>query len=372
MMKRRYLEQQVLEDLERKMVFVGGPRQTGKTTLSKNILGKKTGYLNWDASEDRERILDRQLPDSNLWVFDEIHKYRGWRNYLKGLYDKKPGHQKILVTGSARLDLYRYGGDSLQGRYHLLRLHPLSLAEVDPGAHQKSLEDLLVLGGFPEPFFGSNQKQANRWSLEYRKRLVREDVATLESVQDLTKMEILLKALPERVSSPLSINNMREDLQVAHKTLSKWLDILERVYSIYRIPPFGAPKLRAVKKEQKHYHFDWNLVSNEGARFENLIANHLLKWVHFVEDTEGRELELKFFRDIDLREVDFVITENSKPTMMVEVKISESPISSGLNYLHQRFPECEAWQIHLHGSKDYRTPEGIRVAPARVFLQKLV
>ena len=371
-MKERYLHPQVVADLNRKMVFLGGPRQTGKTSMAKMILGKSLGYLSWDDADDRDRILKRELPPSELWVFDEIHKFRSWRNYLKGLYDKKKSAQKILVTGSARLDLYRYGGDSLQGRYHFLRLHPLSLREISKGGSQAHLESLFKLGPFPEPLFEGSEKQANRWSLEYKRRLVREDIATLENLQDLTKVEMLLNSLPAKVGSPLSINALREDLQVAHKSVAKWLDVLERVYSIFRIAPFGAPKLRAVKKEQKHYHFDWNLIRDDGARFENLIASHLLKCVQFIEDTEGRELELRYFRDTDGREVDFVVLERDQPILMVEAKVNDAPLSGALHYLHARFPKCDAWQIHYKGVKDYLSPEGIRVAPARLFLKELV
>lgn len=369
---KRYLQVQVSKDLLKKMVFLSGPRQTGKTTLAKSLLQNQEGYLNWDASEDRDRILENELPDSDFWVFDEIHKYRGWRNYLKGLYDKKKKAQKILVTGSARLDLYRYGGDSLQGRYHFLRLHPFTLAELSSTGSRTDLEKLFHLGGFPEPLFSGSQEEANRWSLSYKKRLVREDIATLENLQDLVQVEVLANSLPSRVGSPLSINSLREDLQVAHKTIARWLDVLEKVYSIYRISPLGAPKLKAVKKEQKHYHFDWNLIDDPGARFENLVANHLLKWVQFLEDTQGRDVDLRFFRDITGREVDFVVTEKNKPILLVEAKLGDDSVHPGLNYLSKKFPEAEAWQIHFQGKKDFKTPEGIRVAPSEKLLKTLI
>jgi predicted AAA+ superfamily ATPase len=190
------------------MVFVAGPRQVGKTTLAKSLPGGAEGYLSWDVPADRERILRRELPPRDLWVFDEIHKYRLWRNYLKGLYDARPDGQRILVTGSARLDLYRYSGDSLQGRYHLLRLHPLSVAELGITTTE-DFERLLTLGGFPEPFFGGSEVEARRWSREYRNLLVREEVVSLERIQDLGRLELLMLQLPERVGSPLSINCAR-------------------------------------------------------------------------------------------------------------------------------------------------------------------
>ncbi len=367
----RYLRSQVERDLERKMVFVAGPRQVGKTTLAMSIPGAADGYLNWDVAEHRERILRRELPSSPLWVFDEIHKYRSWRNYLKGLYDGRRDGQRILVTGSARLDLYRYSGDSLQGRYHMLRLHPLSVAEL--GLHSEGdLRRLLTLGGFPEPFFGGSEVEARRWSREYRNLLIREELSSLERVHDLGNLELLVLRLPDLVGSPLSVNALREDLQLSHKTVESWVGILERLYAVFRLSPLGAPGIRAVKKARKHYHLDWSLVRDPAARFENLVAVHLLKWVHFRQDTEGLDLELRYFRDVEGREVDFVVVDRRTPVMMVECKLADTPVDRNLRYLKARFPGCPAWQVSATGHKDFVTPEGLRVCPAIPFLGTLV
>ncbi len=366
----RYLSPQVQADLARKMVFVAGPRQVGKTTLARALPGGRRGYLNWDISADRTRILAQELPSAKLWIFDEIHKYKSWRGLLKGLYDGRRKGQRILVTGSARLDLYRHGGDSLQGRYHLLRLHPLSAAELAL-ERPTELTSLLSLGGFPEPYFGGSQVQARRWSREHRSRLVREEVTSLERVQDLGNMELLMMRLPELIGSPLSINAVREDLQLSHKTVANWLRILERLYAIFRVPPLSGPRIRAVKKEQKHYHFDWSVAPSDAQRFENLVASHLLKWVHFEEDARGRELELRYFRDTDGREVDFVVTERRRPILLVEAKWSAGALDSNLRYLKLRYPDADAWQIHATGVKDFVSPEGIRVAPALALLRTL-
>ena len=367
----RYLAPQLRRDLARKMVFLAGPRQVGKTTLALALPDARHGYLNWDVAEHRERILRRELPPSKLWVFDEIHKYRSWRNYLKGLYDARPKGVRILVTGSARLDVYRFGGDSLQGRYHLLRLHPLSAAELRLTTGD-DLGDLLALGGFPEPYFGGSQVEARRWSREYRTLLIREEVADLERIQDLGTLELLMLRLPELVGSPLSINALREDLQVSHKTAAAWLQVLERLYAIFRLPPFGAPAIRAVKKEQKHYHLDWSVVPADPARFENLVACHLLKWVHHRQDTQGRDIELRYFRDTDGREVDFVVLEQRRPVLCVECKWSDAAADKSLRYFKLRFPDCDAWQISATGTRDYVNADGIRVAPALALLKTLV
>jgi hypothetical protein len=366
----RYLEEQVRRDLRRKMVFVAGPRQVGKTTLARRLVGRKPGYLNWDVALDREAILRRELPASDFWVFDEIHKYRAWRSLLKGLYDSRRAAQRILVTGSARLDFYRHGGDSLQGRYHLLRMHPLSAGELGLRG-QAELLDLLTLGGFPEPFFGGRERESRRWSREHRNLLVREEITSLERVTDLGRIEHLMLRLPDLVGSPLSLNALREDLQVSHATVANWIAILERLYAVFRVAPFGAPRIRAVKKAQKHYHLDWSVVPERPQRFENLVGAHLLKWVHFVQDTEGRDVELRYFRDVDGREVDFVVVEGGRPTHLIECKWADTPIDRGLRYLKLRFPAAEAWQISATGTRDFVSPEGIRGSPALEFLRRL-
>ncbi len=373
----RYLEKSILDDLERKMVFLAGPRQCGKTTLAKKLLQIDTPndparYLNWDALEDRDLLIEERFPSGpGLLVLDEIHKYSRWRQIVKGLFDKRGDELKILVTGSAKLDHYRHGGDSLQGRYHFHRLHPLSYAEIGASS-PTDLTDLLTLGGFPEPFLSGSERQARRWSKEYRSRLVTEDLQDLEQVKDIALVQQLVLRLPQLVSAPLSINSLREDLQVAHQTVARWLNILENLYMIFRIYPFGAPSIKAVKKEAKHYHLDWTVVSDSGARLENLVACHLLKWCHFLEDSEGRAMDLRYYRDTTGREVDFVILEDGKPVKFVECKSSPGRRHRGLSYLKGKYPEVAAVQIDTQTTTDTVTREGIRVVNVGHFLGELV
>ena len=367
----RYLRKPVLEDLKNKMVFIGGPRQVGKTTLSLALAPKKHRYLNWDILRDREFILRQNFPIEKFIIFDEIHKFKQWRNYIKGLYDKHKNKKKIVLTGSARLDYYRHSGDSLQGRYHYYRLHPLTVKELD--IHTiKDMKTLLSLGGFPEPFLSGSKRQALRWQREYRSRVINEDISSLELSQNLSQMELLLLSLPEFVGSPLSINSLREDLNLAHKTVTKYLDIFERMYLIYRLAPFHSHKLRAVKKEQKHYHYNWAEVQDEGARFENLTAGHLLKWIHFQQDYRGRNMELCYFRDTDKREVDFIITDNKKPIQAIECKLKSKNISTPLTYFKAKFPKVECIQVHLEGNNEYESKEGIKSLTWRTFLRDFI
>ena len=107
-------------------------------------------------------------------------------------------------------------------------------------------------------------------------------------------------------------------------------------------------------------------------RFENLVAGHLLKWVHHQQDTRGRDLDLRYFRDTEGREVDFVVTERDRPILAVEAKWADAEIDRGLRYLKARRPGVDAWQLSATGRKDFVSPDGIRVSPAGVFLSTLV
>jgi len=369
----RYLFKQVLDDLAEKMVFLAGPRQVGKTTLSQSILKtqKNGAYLNWDLAEHRKQILKQEIPLSGMLVLDEIHKYRSWRNFIKGFYDVYKGTLKILITGSAKLDHYRRGGDSLQGRYHMLHLHPFSVAELGLST-QAELEELLQKSGFPEPYYSKNKTAAKRWSETYRQRLIYDDVRDLEKIVDLGKLESLMLHLPECVGSSLSVNSLREDLEVSHKAVTHWLKVLENLCYIYRLPPFVSKKMNALKKEQKAYLFDWSLVTNPGAQFENLVASHLLKWVQFQQDVKGERYALHYFRDVEKREVDFIVTLNAKPVQAIECKLSDSNIDPSLTYFKKKFPDVEALQICLNPKSEYRNPIGIQVVSALSFLQRLV
>jgi uncharacterized protein len=370
----RRIAEQISEDLAKKMVLLAGPRQCGKTTLAKSLLQEIKGhYYNWDILEDKNLIKTNQVDrETKLWIFDELHKYKPWRNWLKGLYDQHHEKHQILVTGSAKLDVYRRGGDSLQGRYFFHRLHPFTLSEylqIDPlqnssnelinlseinsqKGSQEALAELLNLGGFPEPLFSGSVDEYNRWQLMYNERLVREDIVDLERVYELDKIELLLEHLPKTVGSPLSINSLREDLEVNHQTVSNWLNIFERTYASFRISPYGAPKLKAVKKEQKLYLWDWARVEDLSLRFENLVALHLLRLTHYLADCKGIKTELRFFRDDRKREVDFVILKKNKPWFVVEVKLSEQNLDSSMKYFLERVKVPYAFQVHFNGSLD--------------------
>jgi predicted AAA+ superfamily ATPase len=349
----RYIHSSVKNDLKRKMVFIGGPRQVGKTTFAKSFLNHRNQYLSWDDLEDRD-VLKKHKIDTNLKVvcLDEIHKYARWRMLLKGLYDKYSEILSIIVTGSARLDHFRKGGDSLAGRYHYYRLHPFSLREIDSKLKRSTTLLLLKFGGFPEPFTLKSENEYRRWQRERLSRVVYQDISDLGTIKELSLIELLVDLLPSRVGSILSIKSLQEDLEVSPNTVSRWIEILEHVYYCYRILPYGPPKIRAVKKSNKLYLWDWGENENAGARFENMVAGHLLKYCHLLEDTEGHKMELRFIRDVDLREIDFVVLKNKKPLFAVECKTGEAHISKHLYYFRDRTNIPIFYQVHL-GTKEF-------------------
>jgi len=372
--KKRYLHKYIKEFLANRMVFIGGPRQVGKTTLALSFLSPakldNPAYLNWDDIQSRSLIRTGQLPNSKIILLDEIHKFSKWRNLVKGFYDKRKDSQKFIVTGSARLDYYRRGGDSLLGRYRYLRLHPLALDELDIKT-KTDLEYLIKFGGYPEPFKMGSERMLKLWHKERLYRIVNDDIRDLENLRDLSGIEILTESLTERVGSPLSINSLAEDLSVTHKTLEHWVKILEQVYYCYRISPFGAPKIRAVKKEKKLYLWDWSQLVDVGAKFENFVASHLLKYCHFLEDTEGEVMELRYLRDKDRREVDFVVLKNKKPIFAVECKTGEKDVSKNILYFKNRTSIPAFYQVHL-GTKDFLSESGVRVLPFLKFCKEVL
>lgn len=374
MIQARYLKNLVKDDLKSKMAFIGGPRQVGKTTFALTFLSepfeKHPAYLNWDDISDKAGLLKGELPaGQKTIILDEIHKFSRWRNLVKGFYDKNRSEISFIITGSARLDYYQKGGDSLQGRYHYYRLHPFSMAEINPAPTMNDFHLLFKFGGFPEPCLRGEQIFWRRWQRERLHRVIYDDIRDLENIKEISLLELLAEELPNRVGSPLSIKNLKELLQVAHETVERWVKIFERMYFCFRIPPYGARNIRAVKKEQKLYLWDWSSVPEEGPRFENFIASHLLKYCHFIEDSEGYRMDLRFLRDTDKRETDFVVLKEGKPLFAVECKSGEKNINPSLLYFMERIHIPKFYQVHT-GKKDYEK-KGVRVLPVHRFVKEL-
>lgn len=347
----RYITSHILDDLKRKMVFVGGPRQVGKTTLAKAILTSNYPdgrYLNWDFDEDRQDILQKRWSTDNpLLIFDELHKFPKWKGWIKGIYDVSHDLHSFLITGSARFDVYRRGGDSLLGRYHYWRLHPFTLDEIPKGISPKdAFERLMTLGGFPEPFLEGDERIARRWRRERFDRVLREDVRDLEPVRNIQLLSIFLDLLRHRVGGLVVLSNLGRDLEISPKTTKAWLETLERMYLVFCVRPYTKSLPRAVRKPPKVYFFDnGDVLGDEGARFENLVATSLLKRLHYLEDSQGYKYELRYIRDKEGREVDFAIVKEGELEELIEVKYSDDSIARSLSYYADRLNPKKAIQI---------------------------
>ncbi len=351
MENKRYLTEYIRKDLAKKMVFIGGARQVGKTYLSKTLLNHFASdqYYNWDASAHRKTVLRKNWDrEKKLVVFDELHKYRRWKSWLKGVYDTESAPPAILVTGSARLNVFRRGDDSMMGRYYYYRLHPFSVKEAVENlgyGRNEAFSRLWERGGFPEPLMSDDKINAARWQKERLEKIIREDILLLENVRHLGALELLVDLLRERVGTPLSYQNLSEDLSVSPQTVKTWVQLLERMYLIFLVPPYHVSVARAIKKQAKAYFFDYSEIDDPGPRFENMIAAHLLKEIHFLEDTTGSRVSLHTLRDKEKREVDFLIALKNKPVELIEAKLSGDDFSKHLLYYSERFPDAQAIQV---------------------------
>ena len=381
----RNIHEPVTSDLSTKMVFISGPRQVGKTTLARQILESSPGvYMNWDNIDDKKRILSGKWPEKGIVVLDEIHKYRQWKNYIKGQYDTRRDSINFLITGSARLNIYKKGGDSLQGRYHHYRLHPFTIGEIENvpelpvpfqeiplgvAAPDELLQQMLNFSGFPEPFISADERTKRRWRKERLEQIIREDVRDVSNLHDISLIELFTAMIAPRIGSPFSLNSIREDLNVSYRTAANWLSILRQLYVCYTVPPFQGKLQQAFKKEPKVYLWDWSEPEDPGARFENVVSGHLLKLCHALEDREGYATELRYIRDRQKREVDFLVTCDKKPWFAVETKTTE-PKKTNLGYFRERlqipFTYCVCREL-----KETYVKDGTFYVPAGRFLRAL-
>jgi hypothetical protein len=408
---KRALEKLLDQDHYRhaKIAFVVGPRQVGKTTLAQSLLAVRKSsdlYRSWDDLQWRREFVrepyafvDAYRPKGTagkpLAVLDEIHKYPRWKSYVKGLWDTRKERIDLLVTGSGRLDVYQRGGDSLLGRYHQYRLHPLSLREAidpwsssldeDPDATmrallrlagpapvraRRALRELLRWGGFPEPFLERNERRHRQWLRERRTLIVREDLRDLTRVRSLSHVEELIELVVLRAGGALSYNALREDLQVAVESVRQWIDHLQRLYFLYLIRPFAGNIARSLRREPKLYLWDWSEIADDGARFENLVASHLLKWCHFTQDWGLPPLDLRYVRDREKREIDFLLTLNKKPWALIEAKLSDTSPAPAMNWFAERLKVSHRIQVVLECERPGMAG-GVHIIDAANFLRTM-
>lgn len=357
------------------MVLITGPRQVGKTYLAKEIMAAfhKPQYLNFDLLDDARIIQSRQWSvNADMLVFDEIHKMKSWKKFLKGVFDTRPDFQSLLVTGSSRMDTFRQAGESLAGRYYYYRLHPLSVKELsssmDPA---EAVAGLNRLGGFPEPFLSGSEVEAARWRHQYYTDLIREDILEFSRLHEVRAMRLLVELLRTRVGSPLSYASIAGDLQIAPNTVKKFIEILDSLHVIFLIRPFHTNVARAVLKEPKVYFYDTGFVQgDDGVKHENTCAVCLLKHVHFLQDAKGESMALHYIRTKDRQEVDFAISRDGVLDMLIEAKLSDASLSPALKYFAGKYPAASAVQI-VHNLRQEQNVHGVSIVPAGRWLADL-
>ena len=369
----RIQKKMILKDLEKKMVLIVGPRQAGKTWLAKAIAKEFSNsmYLNYDQSLDRE-IIEAQswLQTTDLLILDELHKMDNWKNYLKGVYDTKPDSMKILVTGSARLDVYDQLGDSLAGRYFRHRLMPLSLAELAQLEKPIKIDRLLERGGFPEPYLVENIVEANRWRLQYINSMLSTDIFEIDKIYNTKAMRLVFDLLRSRVGTPISYQSLAEDVAVSPTTIKKYIQVLEALFIVFRVTPYSKNIARSLLKEPKLYFFDTGLVQgDEGAKLENLVAISLLKHVYALTDYQAKEYTLHYLRTKDGLEVDFALAYKEKIESIIEVKLSDDVPSRALNIFYEKYkyPAIQVVKLLRH---EYEK-NGIKILNVEKFLAGL-
>jgi predicted AAA+ superfamily ATPase len=373
----RTLAPLIQADLARKMVFLSGHRQAGKTTLARWLANAwpNAKVLNWDVAADRRVILDQSWPPTaGLVVFDELHKMKDWKAWLKGVFDGRRQGQALLVTGSARLDVLRQSGESLAGRYFSWRLHPVTVkewVETSAAAPEAALARIIERGGFPEPILADTTAEAERWRQLYLDGLIREDILEFSRIGEIRAMRVFVDMLRSRVGSPLSLASLSRDLQVSPTTLGRYLEILEALHIVFTVRPFHRNIARALLKEPKVYFFDTGLVrGDEGVRFENACATMLLRHAHFLQDSAGRAMSLHYVRDKEGREIDFALCEDGEPVGFAECKLSDPAVPSYLAAVAARFPSAGASLLVRY----LRQPEQrgrVAVEPAADWLARL-
>lgn len=362
---KRYLDSHIKQDLPSKIVLVTGPRQCGKTTLSKQLYDS-FDYFNYDSAESR-LALKKQSWDRNkkLIIFDELHKMNNWKRWLKGIYDTEGIPPEILVTGSARLDLRKKTGDSLAGRYFQFRLHPLDLKEVTHkmgGDINELFNQLWQCSGFPEPFFKASETYYRRWRKSHLDIILRQDLIDLYTGRDLQSIETLVLLLKERIGSSVSYANLARDLERDPSTIKRWLQLLENLYVIFRVSPYHKNVARALLKEPKYYFYDHTYAEeNHGARLENIVACALLKELQYIEDTKGLHTSLNYLRTKDGKEIDFLICIGRKPVLMLEIKWSDDTPASGFHHFNQFLPEARKIQLVKELKREKTYPDGLEI-----------
>ena len=367
---KRLIEPHIVKDLPKKIILLSGPRQVGKTTLSKMIL-EDYDYLNYDSAQDRLLILEKSWNrNKQMVIFDELHKMDNWKGWLKGVYDTEKKPPYLFVTGSARLDTVRKVGDSLAGRFFRFRLHPIDVKEASVICKpDEALERIMNIGGFPEPFLENDEVFYKRWKKTHLDIILRQDLIDLETVNDIKSIETLIELLRHRVGSTVSYSNLASNLQKDAKTIKRWLGILENLYIIFPVTPWHKNIARAIIKEPKYYFFDTGqVIGNEGVVFENAVACALLKEIHRKEDVLGVDGRLHFVKNKEKKEIDFAVFQDEIITHLIETKLSDDNLSPNFSSFSKYFPDSQKIQLVKNLSREKTYPTGENILKAADFL----
>ena len=380
------------------MLFFSGPRQVGKTTLCSEF---QDFYYNWDNLAARTTILKGEeavasdvgldAPKAAMPViaFDELHHYAKWKQFLKGFFDVYGTRSRIFVTGSARLNVYKKIGDSLMGRYYPYRMHPLSVGEllrttlpqedVQHGLAELPDDDwrrLYEFGGYPEPFCRADKLQLRRWQRLRFEQLMRGDIQKDTAIRELDQLEVMARILSERSAEMLVYASLGSEIQVNEMTVRSWVSVLESFFFGYRVAPWSKDVANSLRKTPKWYLRDWSAVEDRGKRHETMLACHLLKAVEFWTDFGFGEYGLHYIRTKQKKEVDFLVSKDGRPWMLVECKSQSRSLSKTLVEFQRKLAVPYAFQVVFDAPYEAIDCFGFRdrsvIVPARSFLSQLV
>lgn len=401
-MIRRFYQEIIQSHIDKysQMIFISGSRQVGKTTIAKTFQTNEFSYLNWDNINHRRFILEDifNYIDTNLLstlstkkpsiIFDEIHKFKDWKNFIKGIFDQYKEQLTIIVTGSAKLDVYQKGGDSLMGRYFNYQIFPLSVNELLQRPFQKKIiqpqseldtkawQTLIKRGGYPEPYTKNDDEFSKLWQRSRLAQLFREEIRDYANIQNIDQLELLGQLIIAQTGSQTNYSNLATKVRVSEATIRNWFTLLENTYFCFNVYPWTKNVNRSILKAPKTYLYDWSLCNDKGAMIENLIALHLKKAITLWNNTGRGEFGLYYLRNKDKREVDFLLTQNNLPWVLIEAKSShKQPLSDNLRFFQEQLKAPHIFQLAFdmeYIDIDLFAVEGIKIVPIKTFLSQLI
>lgn len=313
-----------------KILIIVGARQTGKTTLSldliKDVPQSKIITFNCDNPTDREQLINKdldylkQLVGSHEIVFiDEAQKVENIGQTLKLLVDYYKNKKQIIVTGSSSFNLLHSTQESLTGRKHVFNLFPLSLEEIYPDKNYlkliKELEGLMIFGCYPEVVSQKSFEDKKELIKELSSSYIYKDILGFQDIKGPDVLSRLLKALALQVGSQVSYNELANTVKIDKKTVERYIDILEKNYIVFKLSPYTKNKRREISKLKKIYFYDTgirnavinnfnftNSRSDTGSLWENFIISERMKFCFYHK----YDRDQYFWRTYDGNEIDLI------------------------------------------------------------------